>query len=100
MLCVNDKAKIDKSKYKSIANLGIKKEYDPRTNFLKIQEMFNRIRPDDINCYGKVACNIIRAMNSRPTEPQKPRQVRLALAKLPPIRARPFRACPQRRFSL
>jgi hypothetical protein len=56
-----------------IANLGIKREYDPRTDFLKIQEMFNRISPDDINCYGKVACNIIRAMSSRPTEPQKPR---------------------------
>jgi hypothetical protein len=56
-----------------IANLGIKKEYDPRTDFLKIQEMFNRISPEDLDYYGKVACNIIKAMISRPTEPQKPR---------------------------
>ena len=54
-----------------IANLGIKKEYDPRTDFLKIQEMFERISPDDINFYGKVACNIIKAMSNRTTEPER-----------------------------
>jgi hypothetical protein len=54
-----------------IANLGIKEEYDPRTDFLKIQEMFRRINLNDVNRYGKVACNIIKAMSSKTSESQE-----------------------------
>jgi len=58
-----------------ISNLGIKEEYDPRTDFIKIQEMFKRINLNDINCYGIVACNIIKAMSNKSAdvtpEPEK-----------------------------
>jgi hypothetical protein len=46
-----------------IVNLGIKTEYDPKTDFFKIQEMFNRINNEDITCYGNVARNIIKTMS-------------------------------------
>jgi len=51
-----------------MANLAIKKEYDPKTDFQMIQSMFKRISPDDIDYYGKVACDIIEVMSKRTTE--------------------------------
>lgn len=51
-----------------IAKLGIKEQYDPRTDFRRIQEIFGRISDDDLKNYGTVACNLINAMKSKSTE--------------------------------
>jgi hypothetical protein len=51
-----------------ISKLGIKKQYDPKTDFEKMQEIFTRINSDVIKNYGAVACNLIAAIKSRPIE--------------------------------
>jgi hypothetical protein len=51
-----------------IAKLGIKEQYDPRTDFRRIQEIFGRISDDDLKNYGTVACNLINAMKSKSAE--------------------------------
>jgi hypothetical protein len=48
-----------------IAKLGIKEQYDPRSDFRKIQEIFGRISDEDLRNYGTVACNLIKAMKSK-----------------------------------
>lgn len=57
-----------------IAKLGIKEQYDPKTDFKRIQEMFPKIASDDLRNYGTVACNLIAAMKSKPSEVESPRQ--------------------------
>lgn len=51
-----------------IAKLSIKEQYDPQTDFKRLQEMFTRINVDDLKNYGTVACNLIKAMKRRPVE--------------------------------
>jgi hypothetical protein len=51
-----------------IVKLGIKEQYDPRTDFRKIQEIFRRISDDDLKYYGTVARNLINAMKSKSAE--------------------------------
>ena len=51
-----------------IAKLGIKEQYDPKTDFKIIQEMFTRIKAEDLRNYGTIACSLIKAMKSNPVE--------------------------------
>ena len=48
-----------------IHNMGFKKQYDPRTDFKKIQEIFPRITEIDVKKYGNIACNLISSLNNK-----------------------------------
>lgn len=48
-----------------IAKLGIKEQYDPKSDFRRIQEIFVKISAEDLRNYGTVACNLIKAMKSK-----------------------------------
>lgn len=54
---------------KEITNLEVKKEYDPKTDFIRIQELFKRIRQEDLNYYAGVARMLIEAMGFDVPEP-------------------------------
>ncbi len=45
-----------------ISKLGIKERYDPNTDFRKIQELFEKIHPNDLQKYGEIAKYLISAM--------------------------------------
>ena len=47
-----------------IANLGKKEQYDPKTDFRKIQEIFNRIKADDLERYKTIARRLIDSMKT------------------------------------
>ena len=47
-----------------VSKLGIKDQYDPTTDFRKIQDMFSRITPDVLQHYGRIACDLIQAMKT------------------------------------
>jgi hypothetical protein len=53
-------------------NLGLKDQYDPRTDFKKVQDIFQRLNTNDLKNYGKIARNLIEAMKKNPhDEPEK-----------------------------
>jgi hypothetical protein len=49
---------------KEIADLGKKEQYDPKTDFRKIQEMFTRINPNDLERYRTIAHRLIDSMKT------------------------------------
>jgi len=51
-----------------IHNLGIKEQYDPKTDFVPIQNMFSKINLDDLDNYGNIACNLIDSMKKADNE--------------------------------
>lgn len=53
-------------------NLGVKEQYDPRTDFKEVQDIFQRLNLDDLKNYAKIARNLIEAMKKKPLdEPEK-----------------------------
>jgi hypothetical protein len=58
-----------------IDDLGKKEQYDPKTDFKEIQEMFSKIRPNDLERYGEIARSLITAMRTERNMPQ-PDEVR------------------------
>ena len=51
-----------------IYNLGFKAQYDPLTDFRKVQEIFPRLKDEDLKNYGTIACNLITAMRKKSFE--------------------------------
>jgi hypothetical protein len=47
-----------------IADLGRKEQYDPKTDFRKIQEIFTKISPDDLERYKTTARNLIGSLKT------------------------------------
>ena len=48
-----------------IHNLGVKAQYDPHTDFKKIQEIFLRLNNEDLRNYGNIACSLINTMKKK-----------------------------------
>lgn len=51
-----------------IHNLGVKAQYDPLTDFRKVQEIFEKLKDEDLKNYGHIACNLITAMRKKSFE--------------------------------
>jgi hypothetical protein len=52
---------------KRIHDLGAKDDYNPNTDFVKIQDMFPKIEQVDLKNFGILAFNLIKAMDKRQT---------------------------------